>query len=41
MLLDVLLIEIHERFEGFCSIKGKTKGVYGRDVDNIHVILLC
>ena len=33
--LDVLLREVHEEIERFCSRKGKTQGVYGRVV---HII---
>ena len=40
MSLDVLLGEVHEKIEGICSIKGKTKGAYGRGVHSIWVVLL-
>jgi hypothetical protein len=35
MSLDLLLGEVHEKIEGVCSIKGKTRGIYGRGV---HII---
>ena len=39
MSLDVLLGEVHETFEGICSTEGKIKGVYGRGVHSIWVIV--
>jgi hypothetical protein len=33
--LDVLLRKVHEKIEGVCSTKGKTRGLYGRGVHNI------
>jgi hypothetical protein len=40
MSLDVVLREVHEKIEGVCLIKGKTRGLYGRGVHSIQVILL-
>lgn len=40
MLLDVLVRELHEKIEGFFSTNGKAKGLYGRGVHSIQVILL-
>ena len=40
MSLDVILSEAHEKVEGVCLTKGKTKGLYGIGVHSIRVILL-
>ena len=40
MLLDVLLGEVHEKIEGVCSTKGKTRELYGIGVHSIWVFLL-
>ena len=39
MSLDVLLREVHEKFEGFCSTKGETQGVCGRGAHGIGLIM--
>ena len=41
MSLDVLLREVHEKNEGIFSAKVKTRGLYGKGVHSIWVVLLC
>jgi hypothetical protein len=33
--------EVHEKIEGVCSTKGKTKWIYGKEVHIMRVVLLC
>ena len=41
MSLDLLLREIHEKIKVVCLTNGKSRGLYGKGVHSIRVIILC